>query len=307
MIGREIVRILCDAGASVRCVSLDAIKVHPKAEHVYADLTDFSACKNITRDMDYVFHVAGIKGSVDVTLSKPASFLVPLLMMNTNMLEAARINKARKVVYTSTIGAYSAAEVFREEDYLESQPPMDHYPGWAKRIAEMQVQTYRIQYNLDNFAVVRPCNVYGPGDSFKPESAMVVPSILMRIYRKEKPIIIWGDGSAIRDFAYSSDCAQGVILALYHGTRGSFVNLASGQGYSIKELVDTLHEFLEFDHVWDTTKPSGFHRRIMDISRAREWIGYNPSTTLRQGLQNTWNWLNANADEHLSRKNYFSD
>lgn len=307
MIGREVVRLLCDVGANVKCVSLDRIEVHPKADHVYADLTDYNVCNDITKDMDHVFHVAGIKGSVDVTKSKPASFLVPLLMMNTNMLEAARRNKAKRVLYTSTIGAYAAAEVFKEEDYSESQPPMDHYPGWAKRIAEMQVQTYRVQYGLENFVIVRPCNVYGPGDSFKPESAMVIPSLLMRIYRKEDPVVIWGDGSAIRDFAFATDCAEGCILALHHGTRDSFVNLASGEGVSIKTLVDTLHEFIDFKHEWDTTKPAGFPRRVMDITRAREWINYNPTTTLREGLEKTWNWLQANADEHVNRKNYFAE
>jgi GDP-L-fucose synthase len=136
---------------------------------------------------------------------------------------------------------------------------------------------------------------------------MVVPSLLMRIYRKEDPVVIWGDGSAIRDFAYATDCAEGCVLALYHGTRDSFVNLASGEGVSIKRLVDTLHEFIDFRHQWDTSKPSGFPRRVMDISRAREWIGYNPTTTLREGLEKTWDWLQANADEHINRKNYFAE
>ncbi len=234
MIGREVVRLLCDVGANVKCVSLDRIEVHPKADHVYADLTDYNVCNDITKDMDHVFHIAGIKGSVDVTKSKPASFLVPLLMMNTNVLEAARRNKAKRVLYTSTIGAYAAAEVFKEEDYSESQPPMDHYPGWAKRIAEMQVQTYRVQYGLENFAIVRPCNVYGPGDSFKPESAMVIPSLLMRIYRKEDPVVIWGDGSAIRDFAFATDCAEGCILALHHGTRLQVGD--GGEGHELRQM-----------------------------------------------------------------------
>ncbi|MFH1718674.1 MAG: NAD-dependent epimerase/dehydratase family protein, partial [Planctomycetota bacterium] len=251
-------------------------------------------------------HVAGIKGSIDVTKTKPASFFVPLLMFNTNTLEACRLNKVRKVVYTSSIGAYSSAEVFREVDNPDG-PPMDMFPGWAKRMAELQVQAYRIQYGLENFAVVRPCNVYGPGDNFDPDNAMVIPTLMCRIHNKENPVVVWGDGSAVRDFAYSRDVAEGVILALHYGTGGKFVNLGSGKGYSIKELVETLHEFLEFNYELDTSKPSGFPRRVMDVSLARELIDYNPTTSLLDGLKETWQWFVSNHDEYLRRKNYFSD
>lgn len=307
MIGREVVRLLSEAGAHVRSVSLDKIDMpYANVEQVFGDLTDFTLCKQLTKDVDWVFHVAGIKGSIEVTKTKPASFLVPLLMMNTNMLEAARINGCERVVYTSSIGAYSSAEVFREEDHDEAHPPMDMFPGWAKRIAEMQCQAYMIQYQLENFAVVRPCNVYGPGDNFDPKNAMVIPTLLSRVANKENPVVIWGDGSAVRDFAYSTDCAEGVIQALYHGTRGSFVNLGSGIGVTIRELVETMAEFLDFNYEFDASKPAGFPRRVMDISRARDWIGYNPTTSLRTGLENTWNWFQANKDEFTRRQNYFA-
>lgn len=304
LIGRQVVEILCNAGANVKIVSLDKIKVDDRAEHVLGDLTDFALCRKLTEDMDFVFHVAGVKGSIDVTKQKPASFFVPLLMFNTNMLEACRINNVKKVVYTSSIGAYSSAEVFRENDD-QSGPPMDMFPGWAKRMAELQIQAYKIQYGLDNFAVVRPCNVYGPGDNFDPNNAMVVPSLMYRIANKEDPVIVWGDGSAIRDFAYSRDVAEGVILALYHGTAGGFVNLASGEGYSIRELVETLNKFIDFNYKFDTSKPSGFPRRVMDISRARKLMGYDPSTSLLDGLKETWEWFMNNQKEHLRKKNYF--
>ena len=134
---------------------------------------------------------------------------------------------------------------------------MDMFPGWAKRMAEVQIHAYKIQYNMDNFAIVRPCNVYGPGDNFDPSNAMVIPSLMYRIYHKEDPVIVWGDGSAVRDFAYSTDVAEGVILALYHGTRSRYVNLGSGKGYSIKELLETLCSFIPFNYKFDTTKPSG--------------------------------------------------
>ncbi len=91
LIGRQIVDILCDTGAKIRIVSMDKISVNGKAEHVFGDLTNFEFCQDVVRDMDFVFHVAGIKGSVEVTKKRPASFFVPLLMMNTNVLEACRL------------------------------------------------------------------------------------------------------------------------------------------------------------------------------------------------------------------------
>lgn len=306
LIGRQIVDILCDAGACLKSVSLDRIKINKKAEYIYGDLTNFEFCKDITMGMDFVFHIAGIKGSMEVTIKKPASFFVPLLMFNTNVLEACRLNKIKKAVYASSIGAYASAEIFKESENLENHP-MDMFPGWAKRMAELQIKAYKIQYGLDNFSVVRPCNVYGPGDNFDPENAMVIPSLIYRIYHKDDPVVIWGDGAAVRDFAYSKDVAEGIILALYYGTNSGFVNLGSGRGTSIKELVETLRSFIDFNYSFDTAKPSGFPRRIMDITLAQELIHYNPVTSLLDGLKETWNWFTKNQGEYLNKKNYFNE
>lgn len=306
LIGRQIVSRLIEAGASVRSVSLDEIQVEDKVEYVKGDLCNFEFCQRIVKDMDCVFHVAGIKGSIEVTKSKPASFFVPLLMMNTNMLEACRLNKVDRVVYTSSIGAYPSAEIFREQDGDEEGAPMDMFPGWAKRMAELQVRAYQIQYGLKHYAVVRPCNVYGPGDNFDPANAMVIPTLMRRIFSNEDPVVIWGDGTAIRDFAYSVDVADGVILALYHGTGGRYVNLGSGTGYTIKELVDNLQAVVPFRAEFDRTKPSGFPRRVMDISLAKNLLGYAPQVSFPEGLRQTWNWYLENHDEYLKRQNYFA-
>ena len=307
LIGRQVVNILANKRCNVKIVSLDQVTVHDHAEHILGDITDFSFCRDITKGVDYVFHIAGIKGSIEVSRTQLASHFVPTLMMNTNMLEAARVNNVSKLVYTSSIGAYSNAEVFREADYRLDSEPMD-FAGWAKRVAELQVHAYKVQYEMENFAIVRPCNVYGPGDNFDPENAMVISSIMCRIHNGENPVKIWGDGTAIRDFAYSRDVAEGIILALYHGTGNyPFINLGSGQGYTIRELVETLHEFLSFNCRFDTTKPSGFPKRVMDISLAREVIDYNPTTSLLDGLKETWEWFIENQDEYLKKKNYFKE
>lgn len=309
LIGRQIVDLLCAAGAHVKVVSLDKVGIHPNTEHLYGDLTNFEFCKESTHDMDFVFHVAGVKGSIEVSKTKIASHFIPTLMMNTNVLEACRINKVRKVVYTSSIGAYTNAAIFKEPEQFDGTyegPPMD-FASWAKRMGELQIYAYNVQYHLENFSIVRPCNVYGPGDNFDPKSAMVIPALISRIYHHENPLVVWGDGSAVRDFAFSRDVAEGVMLALYHGTKSHFVNLGSGKGYAIQELVETLHSFLDFTYTFDATKPSGAPKKVMDITLARQLIDYNPTTSLLEGLKQTWHWFVEHPGEHLKKINYFAD
>lgn len=303
LIGRELLLILRNCGAEVTSVSLDRLQPVGGIDYKLEDLSNLDVCLALTKNKNYVFHVAGIKGSVEVTKSQPASFFVNLLMMNTNILESCRVNEVEKVVYTSSVGAYSSAEVFREDCNREG-PPMDEFPGLAKRMAEKQVEAYKIQYGIENFAIVRPANIYGPGDNFDPNNAMVIPSLMHRIRSGEDPVIIWGDGSAIRDFGYSGDIAEGIILALHHGTGGDFVNLGSGKGVSIKELVEILNGVVDFNYEFNG-KSGGFPKRVMDISLAKEKLGYEPSTSLSEGLRNTWEWFLENSNEYLNRKNYF--
>ncbi len=306
MVGRQIVDLLCDAGACVRTASLDRLYVDPRAEHLHGDLTDPVFCRAATRDIEIVFHVAGIKGSVEVTTKRPASFLVPLLLMNTHVLEASRRSGVRRLVYTSSIGAYPSREVLREAEAWSGEP-MDRFPGWAKRMGELQIEAYQRELGLDTFSVVRLANVYGPGDNFDPASAMVIPALMSRIRRGEDPLVVWGDGSAVRDFVFSRDVAEGVILALYHGTGAAPLNLGSGKGYSIRELVETLREVAPFRYAFDASRPGGFPRRVLDVERARETLGWTARTPLRDGLAATWSWFVDNEREFERKQDYFAE
>jgi GDP-L-fucose synthase len=306
LIGRQVVDILSETGSNIRIVSLDRIVVSGKAEHITGDLTDYGFCREICKNMDFVFHIAGIGASVKAAEHRIATHFVPMLMMNTNILEACRLQKVGKVVYTSSVGAYPHAEVFRETEYRLDSLPMD-FAGWAKRMAELQINAYKTEHNLSNFSVVRPSNVYGPGDNFNPENSLVIPSLMYRIYSKESPLVIWGDGSAIRDFVFSRDVAEGIVLALHYGTNSGFVNLGSGAPCSVRELVETLRTIVDFKYVFDPSKPSGAVKRIMDISLAKELIHYNPSTPLREGLKKTWEWFLKHPDEYMNKLNYFEN
>ena len=310
LIGRQVLSLLVELGSDVTSVSLDDLAPVSKVRYIQADLTDFEKCMGvISLYADYVIHLAGIKGSVVVTEERPASFFVPLLRMNTNVLEASRQRGIKHLIYTSSIGAYPSAEVFVEDlddDYR--RPPMDMFPGWAKRVAELQIRAYYQEHNLI-WSIVRPCNVYGPGDNFDPASAMVIPSLISKIYDNiylNGPIVeVWGDGLAIRDFAYSRDVAMGILQVLRFGTCSHYVNLGSGVGTSIKKLVKTFAEFLDFEYRFDTSKASGFPKRVMNISLAKSVYDYNPVTTLRKGLEETWNWYVDHREESAYRHSYF--
>jgi len=232
------------------------------------------------------------------------------MMVSMNMLEAARQAGVERYLITSSSCVYpDGSPIPTPESAAECNLPerVNVGYGWAKRMAEMQIQAYQIQYGLSNFAIVRPCNVYGPGDNFDPANAMVIPSLMARIAAGENPLIVWGDGTAVRDFAYSDDVAEGIILALLKGTSGRYVNLGSGRGVSIRELVETLSRVTPFEFRFDATKSSGFRKRVMDVSLARRMLGYEPKTPLEEGLRWTWNWYLANREEYKLRKNYFTD
>jgi GDP-L-fucose synthase len=306
LIGRQLTKQLCDLNSKVTVVSLDKLSIEKRARHITGDLSDFNFCKLVTKNYDYAFHLAGIKASVKTTIEKPASFYVPLVMMNTNFLEACRINKVKKLVYTSSIGAYSKASIFKEKNSDYKNEPMDFYPGWAKRMAELQVIAYKKQFKLNNFFIVRPANVYGPGDNFDKKNAMVIPSLMSKILSKKRPVEVWGDGSPVRDFAYSGDIAEGILKTLVYGTgKYDFLNLGSGKGISIKKLVETMNKVVPYRYFFKSKTHQGFSKRIMDISAARKIIRYKPKTSLEAGLKITWEWFVKNHNQYKLRKNYF--
>jgi hypothetical protein len=145
---------------------------------------DFNNCKTACKGIDVVFNLIGIKTSPKIIQEKPADIFVSYLRFNTNIIEAARQENVKWFLYVSTIGVYTPDDVM-EEDSLWSGFPSKHdwYGGWAKRIGEMQLETYKIQYGLKNYSIVRPANVYGPYDDFS-STSMVIPSLIKRIYNE---------------------------------------------------------------------------------------------------------------------------
>ena len=308
LVGRPLVELLLERDAHVVIASLDDPSLaHPAAEFRRVNLLYLEQCLELCRGADYVFHVAGIKGSPAMTQSKPASFFVPTILMNTNIMEAARRSEVRWCLYTSTVGVYGPAEIFREDDVWKTFPSEhDRFAGWAKRMGELQAEAYRIEHGWDRISIVRPANIYGPNDNFDPNNAMAIPSLIRRALEGENPLVVWGDGSAVRDFIHATDVARGMLLAVERQVRQP-INLGSGQGVSIRQLVEVIVRCVDPPPrvEWDRTKPAGDRMRLMDISRARS-MGFEPAVSLEDGIRQTVAWYRAHRGARDARFNVFA-
>jgi len=308
MIGKELVNRLVEFGAEVRVSSMDdPSRAHPDTEFIKADLTNYDACVKVCTGMEYIFQLAGIKGSPLVCQTKPASFFDNTILFSLNMLKAARQTGAERYLSTSSIGVYAPSESFREDDVWTSFPSKnDWFAGWAKRMGELQVEAYKIQYGWDKIAIVRPANVYGNYDNFSPNDAMVIPSLIRRAVDGENPLVVWGDGSPIRDFIHARDVANGMLLVMEKMPEKP-VNLGSGTGITIKQIAENICKcvFGRPDAVvWDTSKPSGDKKRLMDISYAKS-LGFMPEIQIEDGIRETVHWYKENRMIVGNRYNVF--
>ena len=310
MVGMSLCKMLLKRNAEITLVSLDSVKVELKrTTFIKKDLRNFENCLEVCKNKDFVFHLAGIKGSPDVALRKPASFFVPTILFNTNLLEAARQSNVSHVLYTSTVGVYAPAEKFYEDSVWDTFPSKnDWYSGWAKRLGELQLEAYSQQYNYKNFSIIRPANIYGPYDNFDQNNAMVIPSLINRALSSKDELIVWGDGSQVRDFVFSDDVARAMILAVEKKIKLP-LNVGSGSGVTIKDLVETIVENIPNKKLkinWDITKPSGDKIRIMCTERIKSY-GFECKTNLPDGIKLTIEWYLKNISYSKSKFNSFNN
>jgi GDP-L-fucose synthase len=234
---------------------------------------------------------------------------VPTMTFSINMMEAARRAGAERFLFTSSVGVYSPAEVFYEDDVWKTFPsPNDRFAGWAKRMGELQAEAYKIEYNWDKISIVRPANVYGPYDNFDPANAMVIPSLINRAMSGENPLTVWGDGSPIRDFIHAKDVARGMMMAVEKGINEP-INLGSGTGVTIKQIADIVAANVPgapIELVWDITKPKGDAKRLMDMTRANSY-GFTPEVSIEDGIKETIAWFEKNRSTAENRYNAFTE
>jgi GDP-L-fucose synthase len=291
MIGRQLVNLLIDKGATVYVADLnEPINMPSEITFVKMDLRSFNNCKAVCEGMDYVFNLVGIKASPKVTLEQPFDIMGPMLQFNTNMIEAALTTSSVKwFLYTSTVGVYTPAEVFYEDDVWNGFPSRnDWYGGWAKRMGELQCEAYEKQHGEGKCSIIRPANVYGPYDNFDPKNSMVVPSLIRKA--AENDIIeVWGDGSSIRDFVHAKDVANGMLFAVENKITKP-LNIGSGNGVTIKELAEIVAEYFNKPIKWLTDKPSGDAKRIFSMERAYSY-GFKNEVSLKDGVIDAIEWF----------------
>ena len=304
-IGIPLVKMLVAAGARVTVVSMDSPEY---AARLFGDgvifhrrdLTALDNCLNATLGQDYVFNLVGIKGSVGIGESKVADYFVAMLWYQTNLMEASFRNRVARYLFVSSICGYPQSVVPKEEDSLWDGLPKqnDRFPGLAKRIGEVQGETYRQQHGWDAVRIVRPSNVYGPYDDFNPATAQVIPALIGRMVAGENPVKVWGDGSVVRDFIFSEELAHWLMVALEKAPPCLPVNIGSGRGTTIKELAETIARCVpEPPKIeWDSTKPAGDPIRLLSVERAKKLLGFRLQTGLEEGIKKTVAWYLQNRE-----------
>jgi len=259
----------------------------------HGNLNNYQRCLELVNGVDVVFHVAGVKGSPKRAAEQPNDYFTPMLQMNTNMAEAARIAGVDWYVYTSTIGVYQPAEVFKEDDVWKTFPSEnDKYAGWVKRLGELQLDCFETHYGLKNYSIVRPANIYGEYDNFGEESTVIAS--LVKKGCNDKLLSVWGDGTPIRDFIHAEDVARGILMS-YENKITEPINLGSGDGVRIKDIASIVATHYGKEIEYDTTKPNGDNKRLMDMTRANSY-GFHPKVDLETGIKRVIKYY-----EHLQK------
>jgi GDP-L-fucose synthase len=223
------------------------------------------------------------------------------MAMGMHLIEHARRRGVRKFIHTGTVCAYPkhCPVPFREEDLWNGYPEETNAPyGVAKKSLFVMLDGYRREYGLRS-AVVVPVNLYGPGDNFDPESSHVIPALIRKCEdaRREQAaeIVCWGTGSATREFLHVADAAEGIVRAAEVMDDPVPINLGGGAEIAIRDLVGRVAAACGFTGriAWDTSKPDGQPRRGLDVSRARELLGWRPERDFDVGLAETVAWWRA--------------
>jgi GDP-L-fucose synthase len=218
--------------------------------------------------------------------------------MGAQLIEAARLAKVQKFVQIGTVCAYPKFTPipFKEDDLWNGYPEETNAPyGIAKKALLVMAQAYRQQYGM-NIIYLLPVNLYGPGDNFDLESSHVIPAFIRKfteaVEKEQKQVVIWGTGSASREFLYVEDASEGIIAATEKYNEPEPVNLGSGKEVTIKQLVNMVAELTGFNGeiCWDTSRPDGQPRRCLDISKAKINFGFEAKTDLLMGLKRTIDW-----------------
>jgi GDP-L-fucose synthase len=293
-LGGYVVRKLVKRGVNKNNILIPRSQKH--------DLRKRSVCDQLVKDIDIVIHLAAKVGGIQFNREHSAEVFYDNAAMALNLLDAAYQAGVEKFVGIGSVCSYPkfTPQPFREKNLWNGYPEESNAPyGLAKKMMLVQSQAYNAQYGF-NAVHLLLVNLYGPGDNFNPESSHVIAALIKKVYEAKKQnkkyLEAWGTGKATREFLYAEDAAEGIVLAAEKYNKPEPVNIGSGMEVSIKKLIQMICHLMNYKNeiLWDTSKPDGQPRRILDTSKAKKEFGFTAKTELVSGLKKTIKWYEDN-------------
>lgn len=264
------------------------------------DLCDPEACEQVTRGCDLVYHLADVVAGINYVFGNQFSLFNSNLRIDSNMLRAAIANKVPDYVYVGTACSYPASRsvsdaqgrtpIFQEDDVYPAEPESSY--GWSKLMGEYQA-ALAMKENLLNVGLLRFHNVYGPHCEMSPEKSQVIPSLIRKAeqYPAER-YVVWGSGRQRRAFVYVADVVDALLRVAERGLNQGVIQIGPDYSTSIRELAEAVVQIsgkaIEIEY--DPSKREGDGDRAADYTRARTLLGWEPTTSLQQGLTLTYDW-----------------
>ena len=240
---------------------------------------------------EYVYLAAAKVGGIGANAYYPGHFIYDNLMIQTNVIHAARKFGVKKLLFLGSSCIYPKfAEQPITEDQLLSghlEPSNDAY-AIAKIAGIKMCQAYRKQYGFNAISLM-PTNLYGPNDNYDLDSSHVLPAMIRKFHEAKDKVTLWGDGSAMREFLYVDDLAEAAFKCMVDYDSEDIINVGTGKDITIKDLAETIADVVGFkgEIVWDTSKPNGTPRKVLNVDKIKS-LGWKPKVSLREGIQKTY-------------------
>jgi len=299
MTGSNLVERLLSEGAIVRATLHEKAPVieDDRVDYVRCDLTRADDCRRAVDGVRYVFHCAANTSGAAVIAASPMAHVTPNIVMNSLLLEAAYEARVEKFLYLGSSAAYppSGDRYVTENELLDGEPHSSYYyAGWMKRFTEILCIMYgeKLPRPMTTI-VVRPSNIFGPRDDFEPATSHVTAALVRKVVERHDPIEVWGTGDVVRDVIYIDDMVEGIISAMQKVDSYGAFNIASGNAYTLREILETIVEVDGYEGariVYDSSKPTTIPIRLIDTSKAEAELGFRARVDLREGLRQTVEW-----------------
>lgn len=298
--GSHLIKELLELGAHVRTVEYKKkilLEGPPTLEILKGDLRDRTICDKAVKGMDYVFHCAATSSGAYDIIKTPVIHITPNMIINVQLFEAAAFAGVKKLLTMSSSTVYpDETWAMKEDDVWKGEVHSTYEAvGWMKRYMEKLCVFYHNHFDMDT-CVVRPANIFGPGDDFDLKTAHVIPSLINKIVSGQNPLEVWGTGEDVRDFIYIDDIVRGMLLAMQDYCCGKSINICSGKLNSVKDILNKVIKICDVDIKlnFDTSKPSTIPIRALNGDLAKEVLGFECEYGFEEGLEKTVKWYKEN-------------